>query len=57
MADVQEQLEFLLSVDRLISAADEARRKRDRLLVAGQAAVADKPTGDEQDAKSQEAKS
>ena len=56
MADVQEQLDFLLSVDRLISAADEARRKRDRLLRVGQVAVADKPTGEKQDAKSQEGK-
>ena len=53
MADVQQQLDFLLSVDRLISAADEARRKRDRLLKAGQIASAHKPNGDNQDAKSQ----
>ena len=52
MPDVPEQLDFLLSVDRLISAADEARRKRDRLLKAGQVPAADKTTGDKQDAKS-----
>ncbi len=53
MADVQEQLDFLLSVDRLISAADEARRKRDRLLRAGRDAGAEKSNSDKQDAKSQ----
>ena len=53
MADVQEQLDFLLSVDRLISAADEARRKRDRLLRAAQVASTDKPNDDKQNAKSQ----
>jgi hypothetical protein len=53
MADVPEQLDFLLLVDRPISAAEEARRKRDRLLRVGQIAGADKPTGDKQDAKSE----
>jgi hypothetical protein len=28
----QEQIDYLLSVDRLLSAAEEARRNRDRLL-------------------------
>ncbi|MEI8375217.1 MAG: hypothetical protein WCJ35_20545 [Planctomycetota bacterium] len=49
MADVQEQLDFLLSVDRLISAADEAKRIRDRLLRAGRAIPTDKaPTPKQQ---------
>ena len=53
MADVQEQLDFLLSVDRLISAAEEAKRKRDKLLGQGRIATANKPTGDKQNPKSQ----
>ena len=31
---IQEQLEFYLSVDKLISAAEQVRRQRDRLLDA-----------------------
>ena len=54
MADVQEQLDFLLSVDRLILAADEARRKRDRLLRAGRAITADKAPTPKQEAGEKE---
>lgn len=32
MPDIREQLDYLLAVDRLISAADEAKKKRDGLL-------------------------
>ena len=54
MPDVQDQLDFLLSVDRLISAADEARRKRDRLLKAGRAITVDKAPTPKQEAGAQE---
>jgi hypothetical protein len=53
MADVQEQLDFLLSVDRLIWAADEARRKRDRLLRAKPDAARDAVPADTQQARGQ----
>ena len=44
MANMQEQLAYLLSVDRLISAAEEAREMRDRLLRTEQA----RPVGERQ---------
>ncbi|MGA2259627.1 MAG: hypothetical protein ABSG53_33540 [Thermoguttaceae bacterium] len=53
MTDVQEQLDFLLSVDRLISAADEARRKRDRLLRREEVTAKDELTADTQQANGQ----
>jgi hypothetical protein len=44
MPNVREQLDYLLAVDRLISAADEAREKRDRLLRTEQT----KPVGEQE---------
>jgi hypothetical protein len=43
----QEQIAYLLSVDRLLSAAEEARRNRDRLLArVREADKAAKPTNE-----------
>ena len=52
MADVQEQLDFLLSVDRLISAAEDAKQKGDRLLMIGESVA---EPGDKRGAKNRPA--
>jgi hypothetical protein len=41
MQSVQEQLDFYLSVDRLLSAAEQVRRNRDRLLQSARSGDAD----------------